>query len=166
MYTGHDLLRAAGAIVAMLEAPEGADADTFSAELSTWIDATEDKLSAYWAVSRRLDAETDELRGLERRLAVRRKYLEANAERVKVMATELLAAREALGEEAKVKTPLFSAFLATTTSVDVAVEPERLDECYRRVEVSVDKARVKRDLELGVTIHGAQLVAKRGVRWR
>jgi hypothetical protein len=166
MFTGHDLLRAAGAIVSLLEAPEGADADTFAAELSTWLDATEDKLSAYWAVSRRLDAEADELRGLERRLQSRRRYLEANAERIKVMATELLAAREALGEEPKIKGQLYSAWLATTTSVDVSVEPERLDECYRRVEVSVDKARVKRDLELGVTIHGAQLVQKRGVRWR
>ena len=127
--TGHDLLRAAGAIVAMLEAPEGADADTFASELSTWLDATEDKLTAYWAVSRRLDAESDELRGLERRLQSRRRYLEANAERVKAMATELLAAREALGEEGKVKGQLYSAWLANTTSVDVSVERERLDEC-------------------------------------
>lgn len=64
------------------------------------------------------------------------------------------------------KTPLFSAWLATTTSVDVTVEPDRLDECYRRVEVSADKTRIKRDLEIGVEIHGAQLVSKRGVRWR
>lgn len=164
--TGHDLLMSAGAIVAQLEAPEGADADALAAELDTWLTGCDDKLSAYWAVTRRLDTEADELRRLEKHLASRRRYLEANAERVKAMATELLAAREALGEEPKVKTPLYSAWLATTSSVEVSVEPERLDECYRRIEVSVDKARVKRDLELGATIHGATLVQKRGVRWR
>lgn len=164
--TGHDLLMQAGALVATLEAPDGADADTFDGALGVWLDATDDKLTAYWAVVRRLDAEGEQLRTLERTLATRRRYLEAQAERVKAMAADLLASREALGEEPKVKTPLFSAWLATTTSVEVTVEPERLDECYRRVEVSVDKARVKRDLELGATIHGAELVAKRGVRWR
>lgn len=164
--TGHDLLMRAGALVATLDAPEGADADAFDGALSAWLDATDDKLTAYWAVVRRLDAEGEQLRTLERTLASRRRYLEAQAERVKAMAGELLASRETLGEEPKVKTALFSAWLATTTSVEVSVEPERLDECYRRVEVSVDKARLKRDLELGATVHGAALVAKRGVRWR
>lgn len=166
MTTGHDLLMQAGALVATLEAPEGGDADAFAEALATWLDTTDDKLTAYWAVSRRLDAEGEQLRALETTLARRRRYLEAQGERVRAMAAELLVAREALGEEPKVRTGLFSAWLATTTSVDVTVEPERLDECYRRVEVSVDKSRLKRDLELGVAVHGAQLVSKRGVRWR
>ena len=164
--TGHDLLMQAGALVATLAAPEGADADAFPAELAGWLDATDDKLTAYWAVSKRIEAEGDQLRSLEQTLARRRRYLEAQGERVRGMAAELLASRETLGEEPKARTALFSAWLATTTSVEVSVEPERLDECYRRVTVDVDKARLKRDLELGATVHGAALVAKRGVRWR
>lgn len=166
MATGHELLMDAGALVATLEAPEGGEADAFAEALATWLDSAEEKLTAYWAVSRRLDAEGEQLRALETTLARRRRYLEAQGERVRGMAAELLVAREALGEEPKVRTGLFSAWLATTTSVELAVPAEQLDECYRRVEVSADKSRVKRDLELGVEIHGAQLVSRRGVRWR
>ena len=166
MSTGYELIKQAGALVAELDTPEGADADTFDAALAAWVASTDDKLTAYWAVCKRIDAEGDQLRALEQTLARRRRYLEAQGERVRSMACELLASRESLGEEPKVRTALFSAWLATTTSVEVSVEAERLDECYRRVEVSVDKARLKRDLELGATVHGAALVAKRGVRWR
>lgn len=166
MTTGYELIKQAGALVAELDVPEGADADTFDSALAAWLDATDDKLTAYWAVVRRLDAEGEQLRTLERTLASRRRYLDAQAERVKHMASELLASREALGEEPKVRTALFSAWLATTASVEVSVEPERLDECYRRVSVDVDKARLKRDLELGVEVYGAALVRKRCVRWR
>lgn len=95
--TGHDLLMQATALVATLEAPEGADADAFAAELAAWIDASDDKLTAYWAVVRRLDAEGDQLRTLERTLATRRRYLETQAERVLGMASDLLASREPLG---------------------------------------------------------------------
>jgi hypothetical protein len=163
--TGHDLLMRAGALVAQLEAPEGADAD-ISHEIDAWLAGCEDRMTAYWAVCKRLDAEGAQLRELETTLAKRRRYLEKQADFVRSRASYMLEAREGLGEEAKVKTPLYSAWLATTTSVEVSVEPERLDECYRRVTVEVDKQRVKRDLELGVDIHGATLIQKRGVRWR
>lgn len=163
--TGHDLLMRAGELVARLEAPEGADTD-ISYEIDAWLAGCDDRMTAYWAVCKRLDAEQAMLREMEQTLARRRRYLDAQSDLVRSRASYMLEAREGLGEEAKVKTPLYSAWLATTTSVEVTVEPERLDECYRRVEVSVDKARVKRDLELGVEVHGAQLVSKRGVRWR
>ena len=162
---GHELLMRAGELVARLEAPEGADAD-ISYELDAWLAGCEDRMTAYWAVCKRLDAEQAMLRDMEQTLARRRRYLDAQADLVRSRAAYMLEAREGLGEEPKVKTPLFSAWLATTSSVEVSVEPERLDECYRRVEVSIDKARLKRDLELGATVHGAALVAKRGVRWR
>lgn len=163
--TGHELLMRAGEIVARLEAPEGADAD-ISHEIDAWLSGCEDRMTAYWAVCKRLDAEQAMLREMEQALARRRRYLDAQADIVRSRASYMLEAREGLGEEAKVKTALFSAWLATTTSVEVSVEPERLDECYRRVTVDVDKARLKRDLEIGATVHGAALVAKRGVRWR
>jgi hypothetical protein len=162
---GHDLLMRAGALVAQLEAPEGADAD-ISYEIDAWLAGCEDRMTAYWAVCKRLDAEGAQLRELETTLAKRRRYLERQADLVRSRASYMLEAREGLGEEAKVKTPLYSAWLATTTSVEVSVEPERLDACYRRIEVSIDKQRLKRDLELGAEIHGATLVHKRGVRWR
>jgi hypothetical protein len=164
--TGHELLKEAGALVSLLEAPEGADADTFDSLLATWLDSTDDKITAYWAVLRRMSDEADQLRDLESALQRRRHYIDRQAERVKVLATELLAAREALGEAAKVKTPLFSAWLATTRSVEVSVAPEELESCYQRVVVSVDKRALMRDLEVGKEVAGANIVENRGVRWR
>ena len=164
--TGHDLLKQAGALVALLEAPEGADADALSSELAAWIDGTEDKLTAYWAVVKRMGAEGDQLRALEQTLAKRRRYLEAQAERVKGMASELLVAREALGEEPKVKAPLFSAWLAETVSVSISVEPQALPVEYQRVSIEADKAALKAACQSGARIEGVELVSKRGVRWR
>jgi len=164
--TGHDLLKQAGALVALLEAPEGADADVLSSELAAWIDGTEDKLTAYWAVVRRMDAEGDQLRALEQTLAKRRRYLETQAERVKGMASELLVAREALGEEPKVKAPLFSAWLAETVSVSISVEPQALPTEYQRVSIDADKAALKAACQAGARIEGVDLVTRRGVRWR
>lgn len=164
--TGHDLLKQAGALVSLLEAPEGADADALSSELAAWIDGTEDKLTAYWAVVRRMDAEGDQLRALEQTLAKRRRYLEAQAERVKGMASELLQAREALGEEPKVKAPLFSAWLAETVSVSISVEPQALPVEYQRVSIDADKAALKAACQAGARIEGVDLVTRRGVRWR
>ena len=164
--TGHDLLKQAGALVALLEAPEGADADALSSKLAAWIDGTEDKLTAYWAVVKRMDAEGDQLRALEQTLAKRRRYLEAQAERVKGMAGELLVAREALGEEPKVKAPLFSAWLAETVSVSISVEPQALPAEYQRVSIDADKAALKAACQSGARIDGVELVSKRGVRWR
>lgn len=164
--TGHDLLKQAGALVALLEAPEGADADALSADLAAWIDGTEDKLTAYWAVVKRMDAESDQLRALEQTLAKRRRYLEAQAERVKGMASDLLLARETLGEEAKVRTPMFSAWLAQTSSVVIRVEAEELPEQYQRLSVEPDRSALKAALDRGVEIEGVDLVSKRSVRWR
>lgn len=164
--TGHDLLKQAGALVALLEAPEGADADALSSELAAWIDGTEDRLTAYWAVVKRMDAEGDQLRALEQTLAKRRRYLEAQAERVKGMASELLQAREALGEEPKVRAPLFSAWLAETVSVSISVEPQALPVEYQRVSIDADKAALKTACQAGARIEGVELVSKRGVRWR
>jgi hypothetical protein len=164
--TGHDLLMQAGALVAVLEAPEGADAETLSADLSAWLDASDDKLTAYWAVCRRLDAEAEQLRALEQTLAKRRRYLDAQAERVKGMASELLLAREALGEEPKVKGPLYSAWLAATVTVDVFAEVTDLPERFHRLSVTADKTAIKAAIEAGEHVGGARLIERRGVRWR
>lgn len=164
--TGHELMKEAGALIALLEAPEGADADAFDSLLANWLDSTDDKITAYWAVLRRMGDEMDQLRDLEGTLQRRRHYIDRQSERVKALATELLAAREALGEESRVRTPLFSAWLATTKSVDVSVAPEEFEPCYQRVVVAVDKRALMRDLEVGKEVPGASIVETRGIRWR
>ena len=164
--TGHDLLMQAGALVALLDAPEGADADALSSELAAWIEGTDDKLTAYWAVVRRIDAEAEQLRALEQTLAKRRRYLDSQAERVKGMAGELLVAREALGEEPKVKMPLFTAWLAETVSVSISVDPQALPAQYQRLTIDADKSALKAACQAGAQIDGVDLVSKRGVRWR
>ena len=164
--TGPELLQHAGALIAMLDAPEGADVDAMSEALAAWLGQSDDKLTAYWAVVKRLDAEAQTLRDLEQTLARRRRYLDGQAERVKALASELLAAREALGEEAKVKGPMFTAWLATSKSIEVSVEAEALEPCYQRHTIEVDKRTLQRDLEGGKIIDGVRIVERRGVRWR
>ena len=82
------------------------------------------------------------------------------------MASELLQARETLGEEPKVKGPLFSAWLAETVSVSISVEPQALPVEYQRVSIDADKAALKAACQSGARIEGVELVSKRGVRWR
>ena len=82
------------------------------------------------------------------------------------MAGELLVAREALGEEPKVKMPLFTAWLAETVSVTISVDPQALPAQYQRLTIDADKAALKAACQAGAQIDGVDLVSKRGVRWR
>jgi uncharacterized coiled-coil protein SlyX len=164
--TGPELLQHAGALVAMLDAPEGADVDAMSEALAEWLGQSDDKLTAYWAVVKRLDAEAQTMRDLEQTLARRRRYLDGQAERVKTLASELLAAREALGEDPKVKAPMFTAWLATSKSIEVSVEAHELPAAYQRVRIEASKTALEKALEAGEVIDGVRIVERRGVRWR
>jgi hypothetical protein len=165
--TGYDLLRDAAGIVAQLDSIEGADPAELDARLTAWLDAADDKHAAYYAVSRRLDLESDECAALMAGLRKRAAYLASQQARVKALASELLAAREALGEEPRVSTPMFRAWLATTEAVSVPEDVAMLPEQYVRVKVTreADKAAIKAAIKAGESVPGAFLVQTRGVRW-
>ena len=165
--TGYDLIRSAAGIVAELDAPEGADASTLDERLAAWIEASDDKHGAYYAVSKRLELEADECAALMASIKKRAGYLAAQQARVKALASELLIAREAIGEDPKVSTPMFRAWLVRTESVSVPEDVNLLPEQYRRVKVSVeaDKTAIKAAIKSGESVPGAFLVETRGIRW-
>lgn len=165
--SGYELLRAAAGIVADLDAPEGADAATLDQRLADWIEASDDKHGAYYAVSKRLELEADEMAQLMATMKKRASYLANQQARVKALAAELLIAREALGEEPKVSTPMFRAWLVRTESVSVPEDAGMLPEAFqrRKVTVEADKAAIKSAIKAGESVPGAFLVESRGIRW-
>jgi hypothetical protein len=89
------------------------------------------------------------------------------AEHVKALATGLLLAREAMGEESKVKGPTYSAWLAETVSIVGPDEVSEWPEHWRRVKVEPDRAAALRAAKGGAALpEGFELKATRGVRWR
>ncbi|NBV20305.1 siphovirus Gp157 family protein, partial [Janthinobacterium sp.] len=87
--------------------------------------------------------------------------------RIKALAADLLIAREMVGEEPKVSTPLFRAWLVKTEAVSVPEDVNMLPEAFqrRRVTVEADKAAIKAAIKAGESVPGAFLVESRGIRW-
>lgn len=165
--SGYHLLRDAASIVASLDSIDGADPSELDTRLSAWLDATDDKHAAYHAVAKRLELEADECAALMAGLRKRASYLATQQTRVKALASELLLAREALGEEPKVSTPTFRAWLATTESVSVPDDVAMLPEQYVRTKVTreADKTAIKAAIKRGESVPGAFIVETRGIRW-
>lgn len=163
--TGYDLLTESAHIIAMLEAPEGADADALDSRLSAWLADADDKIGAYHAVCERLDAEDELLKKVADRIAAKRKYLAANKSRVRSMATEILIAMEGCGEEPKVKRPEFTAYLQASEAVEVgdekAIPPDLV-----KVTVAPDKTLIKAAIKSGREVPGASIVTSRSVRFK
>lgn len=166
MPTAYDLLSKAGAIVATLDSPEGGDPDTIDAAIAEFLDASDDKLGALWAANARLKGEDDILAAVADRVASRRKYLTTQRGYIAEKAVALLEAQEALGGEAKVKRPEFSAWLQATASVIVPDRPDDIPEPFRRLRIEADKVKIGEVLKAGGTVPGCSIQTTRGVRWR
>lgn len=164
--TGIDLLRASGAIIAEIEAPEGADPEAIDAKLDAWISQVDNKLSAYFWVCRRLDVELEAVKGIRDRALSRMKTLERNQKALRSMARLLLLEREQHGQSAKVIDPEFTAWLVETQAVEVNVDATKLPKKYRRVSVEADRAAIKLELIAGRKVRGCQLVTHRNLSWR
>ena len=103
----------------------------------------------------------------EARIKARRQALESAEERVKQLATALLVAREELGEEPKVKTAHYTAWLAETQSVAGPEDVSEWPETWRRVKTEPDRAAALKAAKAGEELpSGFRLESKRGVRWR
>ena len=167
--TGYDLISAAARIVADIDDPEGALSEAIDARLGAWIEASDDKIGAYYAVNRRLAVEDSELSAYVDRLSTRRRHLARQREYVHHMATDLLSAREALGEESKVKRPEFSAWLQSTDSVLVETPVDTLPGEYQRLipaRIEADKPAIMRALKAGNAVDGCVISTSRSVRFR
>lgn len=162
-----DLINQARHLLTIIEADEGVLTEATEAELLNWLSASEDKLHACLAARKRLDSEAELLREEEKRIAARRKALETASDRVMEFATALLLERETMGEEPKVKTPNYTAWIADTQSILGPDEVSQWPEQWRRVKVEADKAAALREAKNGAQLPtGFHLVTKRSVRFR
>lgn len=167
MATTYELLEQARAVLACLETEAGVLTPEAETQLFAFLDGSADKLAACMAIAKRLDAEAELLKSEEMRLRDRRHALENGVDRVRGYATDLLVAREALGEEAKVKTASYTAWLQTTESVqgpdDVAYWPME----WTRTKVEPDRSSALKALKAGdVAPDGFGIVQRRSIRWR
>lgn len=167
MSSTYDLMRGAARVQMEIEENSGLISEDTAAFLSTWIVESEDKVLACMHLVRRMEAEAELLDEEEKRLRAKRKTCEGVVDHVKALATGLLIAREAMGEEPKVKGPTYSAWLAETQSIvgpdDVSAWPES----WRRTKVEPDRAAALKAAKAGQELpEGFTLESKRGIRWR
>lgn len=164
--TTFDLLNQAAAIVAALDSPDGADPDAIDEGIAAFLGGADDKLGALWAVSRRLDVEDADLGALAKTIAAKRRRLTTHAEHIKHLATALLEAKEAIGEEPKVKRQEFTAWLQAAESVQVPEDATTIPTAYQRVTVAADKTAIKEAIKGGVAVPGCSIVTNRSIRWK
>jgi len=167
MTTTYDLMRGAARVQMEIEENSGLLSEETAAFLSTWIEQSEDKVLACMHLVRRMEAEAELLEREEKALRAKRKTCENVTEHVKALATGLLLARETMGEEAKVKGPTYSAWLAETQSIVGPEDVSAWPETWRRVKVEPDRAAALKAAKAGQDLpEGFALESKRGVRWR
>lgn len=161
--TGYELYAQAAHMIATIESLEGADPEVLDPQLAAWLDSCDDKIGAYHAVLKRLEIEDAALKAEADGIAAARKRMAKQSERVRDLATLLLVSMEQLGEEPKVKRPTFSAWLATTESVQVLDDVTLLDPTYQRIKIEADKTAIKAAIKAGGDVLGCSLVQTRAV---
>ena len=168
MSSTYDLIITAGQLaldVASLE-PE-ADIDGELAErLNAYLIGVDDKLGALRFVHTRFKNDADLIADEAKRLQARARTLRASAERVRGLATDLLIAHEETTGEAKVKTPEYTAWIATSRSVKGPKDGVDWPPEYQRTRIEPDKQGALRALRAGATIDGLEVVETRSIRWR
>lgn len=167
MPTTYELMEAARAVFACIDSEAGVLTPEAEAQLIAFLEGSEDKIAACIAVAKRLDAEAELLKSEEMRLRDRRHALENGVDRVRSFASDLLLTREQLGEEPKVKTASYTAWLQTTESVqgpeDVAYWPME----WTRTKVEPDRSSALKAIKAGSQApDGFGIVQRRSVRWR
>jgi len=167
MTTTYDLMRGAARVQMEIDENSGLISEDTAAFLAGWIEESEDKVLACMHLVRRMEVEAELLEAEEKRLRQKRRTCENVADHVKALATGLLLARESMGEEAKVKGPTYSAWLAETVSIAGPEDVSEWPEVWRRVKVEPDRAAALRAAKGGAELpYGFSLESKRGVRWR
>ena len=126
-----------------------------------------DKVETYCQIERQLEADIEEeinvkiaiLQTEIDRLEAVKKTKEANIERIKKALLDFI---EACGGE-KQKGKTFTAWIAETKSVRID-DVDKLPEEYKAVKYTPDKAKIKRMIEMGADVPGAEIETKMGVR--
>ena len=117
--------------------------------------SVESKMDGIARLVRNWESEADAVDAEIKRLRGRSESLRNEAKRVRDYALGCLQA----ANMRKVKLPIVTAYIGSTVSVEVTVEPEALPAEYQRVSVSVDKTALKKALQAGEVVEGAALVS-------
>ena len=161
--TGFELLQMAGRIVSMLEDSEGILDEESEALIDQWLAQSESKIGAYWAVVKRLRAESELLKAEVARMSKRKRALENAEKRINGMALELIKSRD----ERKIKTPQFTATISTRQRTVITDEEALLSVPeFRRESVTLDKTQISKALKAGQEVDGAKLESVDGLSWR
>jgi len=169
MTTTDELLAQAGALLGQLLMDGGDVTEESEALIETWLEGSADKIGGCRAIRLQIQRQIELLRDEERRLAARRKALVARQVWVEDKALSLLHMRQDFGEEAKVKTEAYSAWVQASASVDLADPKAALDnipDAYLSPQKPrLNKAKARRDMIDGAEIPGLLLVWRETVRF-
>ena len=169
MTTTTELLNQGLELLLQLEEVGGELTEEYMALVSTWMEGTGDKLGGIYFVRQQTRGQMEILREEEKRLANRRRGMEKLLDHLNSSALSLLKQREAFGEEPKVKTSTYTAWLQSSKSValEEGVTIEEVPESYRIPQPDrLDKAAAKKTLASGMGIHGLKVIESESVRWR
>jgi len=103
-----------------------------------------------------LRAEAEAVKGEAKKLRDRATSLEATAGRIEAVLEERVGP-DGLND------PRVTARWRTSKAVEVTVDPKQLPELYQRVKIEADKVGLRKALEAGAEIPGAEVVESRGL---
>jgi hypothetical protein len=159
MATLYEMTKQAKQLYEMLQAEE-IDEQTFADTLEAM--GTEEKVEGYCQVIKQLQADVDMFKEEADRIAARKKTIENSIERMKQTLTDYLLH----SGQTKVKAGTFTASLAQSKAVNISNIDEIPAEYLVQQPPKADKKAIKKALEDGIEIQGAEIVTNDSIRIR
>ena len=167
MSTSYELVMDAGKLMIELEENGGVLSDEAALRLDQFIDGSYDKVGSIRVVIDRFKAEAQLQKDLKDRHAKKQASLTKAAQRLSILATNLLLALEEIGEDPVFEGDWGKVSLRTTKSVDVIGTLDEIPGKYLTEQLpKVDKKQALKDLKAGESIPGIQLVTTHSPNWR
>lgn len=166
MATLYELTGAARDLYALLQADE-IDEQTYNDTLEAI--GAEDKVESYCRVIRQKEADikTDidsQIAVLSEEIDRLKKVKESEENKIADLKSRLAEYIEACGGKTQ-KGKTFTVWLAATSSVKIN-DADLIPKNYFRAKIELDKVQLKKALEAGTEISGAELEFKKGLRFR
>ena len=159
MSTLYQMTAQAGELYELLQG-EIIDEQTFKDTLEAI--GTEEKIEGYCQVIKNLQADLDMFKAEADRIADRMKPIKNNIDRMK---ESLLAFLKASGQD-KVKAGTFAVSIGTSKATNILDEALIPTEYKTPQPDKIDKTAIKKAIESGVEVAGAEIIINEGVRIR
>lgn len=159
MSTLYQMTAQAGELYELLQG-EIIDEQTFKDTLEAI--GTEEKIEGYCQVIKNLQADLDMFKAEADRIADRMKPIKNNIDRMK---DSLLAFLKASGQD-KVKAGTFAVSIGTSKATNILDEALIPTEYKTPQPDKIDKTAIKKAIESGVEVAGAEIIINEGVRIR